>query len=219
MALAEGLLVAQRDLGMALLLFGSFVSTFYVATGRRDLIAIASVLTGIGAYSCYFYFDHVQTRVNNWLDPFQDYFGKGFQMCNSLFSLGNGGIDGTGLGLGQPYLIPDADTDFIFTAVAEEMGLIGAVGLILILMLLCARSFRVALNAPDEFGTILASGLASLWSWQSIIVMLGCTKMMPMTGITLPFVSRGGSSLVANAIIMAILWRISWPEEDEQNGA
>ena len=210
---AEGLLVLQKDLGMALLLFGLFTALFYIATGRKDLVAAGAVLTSAGAYVCYRYFDHVQTRVEVWLDPFKDPMNKGFQMFQGLYQLAAGGLDGTGLGLGMPYCTPDGDSDFIFNTIGEELGLIGLTAVILIIICLCSRAFRIALLANDGFGTILAAGLAVLWAWQSLIVMWGCTKMMPMTGVTLPFVSRGGSSLVANYIMMAILWRISWPEE------
>lgn len=212
MGAAEGLLVLQKDLGMALLLFGLFTALFYVATGRKDLVAVGAALTSAGAYICYSYFDHVQTRVEVWLDPFSDPVNKGFQMFQGLYQLASGGLDGTGLGLGMPYCTPDGDSDFIFNTIGEELGLIGLAALILIIICLCSRAFRISLLANDSFGTILAAGLAILWAWQSLIVMWGCTKMMPMTGVTLPFVSRGGSSLVANYIMMAILWRISWQE-------
>lgn len=214
---AEGLLVVQRDLGMALLLFGLFTALFYVATGRRDLVALGAVLTGTGAYFCYQIFGHVRERVENWLNPFAGT-DQCFQMFQGLYQLASGGFDGTGLGMGMPYCTPDSDSDFIFNTIGEELGLLGATAVVLLLTLLCVRAFRVALLANDDFGTILATGMAVLWAWQSLIVMWGCTKMMPMTGVTLPFVSRGGSSLVANFIMMAILWRISWPAKEVKDG-
>lgn len=209
MACAESILVIQRDLGMALLLFGIFVSMFYIATGRRDLIAIAAVLTATGAYYCWKFFDHVQVRVSCWLDPFAKAEKEGYQMCQALFSLASGGFDGTGLGLGMPFLVPSCFNDFIFVSIAEELGMLGAVALMLILLAFIVRCFYVAIIVQDEFGTILASGLASLFAWQSLMIMLGTTKVMPMTGITLPFVSQGGSSVVSSFVILGLIWQIS----------
>ena len=213
MAVAELLLVAQRDLGMALLLFGIFISMFYVPTGRRDIVALTFLLSGAGAYLCWKYFTHVQIRVANWLDPFAQYEDRGYQMCQALFSLGNAGLDGTGLGLSQAYRIPEVVNDFTFVALTEELGLLGIAALILGVVLLVARCFGVALRAQDEFGAILATGLASLFAWQSLIIMLGVTKMLPMTGITLPFVSAGGCSLLSSFMVLALVWII-----DAQDG-
>lgn len=209
MAFAEGILVVQKDLGMALLLFGIFLSMFYVATGRRDLIAIGGVLSAGGAWLCYKLFGHVRVRVGAWLDPFRDAQGEGYQMCHALYALANGGLDGTGLGLGSPYLVLESHTDFIFVAIAEELGMLGACALIVLFMLLVSRGFVVAMQVRDEFGTILAAGLSSLLAWQSLIIILGTTKLAPMTGITLPFVSYGGSSMLANFAALGLIWVIS----------
>ena len=134
-------------------------------------------------------------------------------MCQALFSLGNAGLDGTGLGLSQAYRIPEVVNDFTFVALTEELGLLGIAALILGVVLLVARCFGVALRAQDEFGAILATGLASLFAWQSLIIMLGVTKMLPMTGITLPFVSAGGCSLLSSFMVLALVWII-----DAQDG-
>ena len=214
MAIAEGVLVMQKDLGMALLLFGLFVAMFYVATGRRDLISIAAVLSSVGAYYCYKWFKHVQVRVASWLDPFADADLTGYQMCQAIYALANGGIDGTGLALGRPFLVPEAETDFIFVSVAEELGMLGAIAVLLILAMLVMRCFLTSMLVNDEFGTLLAAGFATLFAWQTLIIVLGTTKMMPMTGITVPFMSYGGTSLVSNFAILGIMWRVSAAQEE-----
>lgn len=212
-ACAEGVLVLQKDLGMALLLFGLFLSMFYVSTGRGDLVAVAAALSGVGSWLCYHLFGHVRIRVGAWLDPFADPHGQGYQMSQALYSLAAGGLDGAGLGRGRPFLVPEAYTDFIFVAVAEEWGMLGAVAVLVGFMLLVTRAFRVALEAGDEFGTLLAAGLATLVAWQTLIIVGGTVKLAPMTGITLPFMSYGGSSMVANFLILGLVWRISAARE------
>ncbi|MCR4783401.1 MAG: FtsW/RodA/SpoVE family cell cycle protein [bacterium] len=214
MAAAELILVAQRDLGMALLLFGIFIAMFYITTGRRDILLLTFVLSGGGAYFCWKYFSHVQVRVANWLDPFADAKDIGYQMCQAIFSLSNAGIDGTGLGLSKAYVIPEVVNDFTFVAITEEFGMLGCAALIVGLMILVSRSFAVAIKVQDEFGTILAAGLASLLAWQSLIIMLGDTKMIPMTGITLPFVSAGGCSLLSSFMVVALIWIIDASDVD-----
>ncbi|MBQ7528596.1 FtsW/RodA/SpoVE family cell cycle protein [bacterium] len=208
MAAAEFTLVIQRDLGMALLLFGIFISMFYVTSNRKDILACTFLLSSLGAYFCWKYFDHVQERVNNWLDPFCDYYDKGHQMCQAIFTLGNAGLDGTGLGLGGAHNIPIVINDFTFVAIVEEFGIFGASALIVAFILLAAHYFYVALKVKDEFGTILVTGLASMFAWQSIINMLGVTKSIPMTGIALPFVSAGGTSMVSCFVILSLIWVI-----------
>lgn len=208
MAVAELVLVAQRDLGAALLLFGIFIAMFFIATGRADIVAITAVLSSGGAYLCWKFFDHVQIRVSNWLDPFADIGNNGYQMCLALFCLNNAGFDGAGLGLGFSEVIPEVSNDFAFVAITEDFGLIGCTALILGVVILVERCFAAAMRAQDQFGVLLASGLASLFAWQSAIIMLGDTKIIPMTGITLPFVSAGGSSLASSFIILGIIWSI-----------
>lgn len=208
-AAAEGVLVLQKDLGMALLLFGLFLSMFFLSTGRRDLVALAAMLAGVGSWVCYHLFGHVRVRVGAWLDPFSDPHGQGYQMSQALYALASGGLDGSGLGMGRPFLVPEAYTDFIFVALAEEWGMLGALGLLMVYMMLVTRAFRVALAAGDEFGTLLAAGLATLVAWQTLILVGGTVQLAPMTGITLPFMSYGGSSMLANFLLLGILWRIS----------
>ena len=208
MAVAELVLVAQRDLGAALLLFGIFIAMFFVATGRADIVALTVLLSSGGAYACWKFFDHVQVRVANWLDPFADIGNNGYQMCLALFCLNNSGFDGAGLGMGYSEVIPEVSNDFAFIAITEDFGMIGCTALILGIVILVERCFAVAMRAQDQFGVLLASGLASLFAWQSAIIMLGDTKIIPMTGITLPFVSAGGSSLASSFIILGIIWAI-----------
>jgi cell division protein FtsW len=208
-AAGEGVLVLQKDLGMALLLFGVFVAMFYISTGRTDLVAASGVLFLAGAWVCYGLFDHVRTRVLMWLDPFSDAQDRGFQMVQALCALAWGGLDGTGLGLGRPDLIPEAHTDFVFVALGEELGLLGAVALLVAVMVLVARAFRIALTAGDEFGTLLAAGLGTLLAWQTLVIVGGTLKLVPMTGITLPFMSYGGSSMLANFLVLGLLWRMA----------
>jgi cell division protein FtsW (lipid II flippase) len=212
-ACAEGVLVLQKDLGMALLLFGLFLSMFYVSTGRVDLVAVAGVFSAFGSWLCYHLFGHVRVRVGAWLDPFADAHGQGYQMSQALYSLAAGGLDGAGLARGRPFLVPEAYTDFVFVAVAEEWGMLGAVAVLVGFMFLITRAFRIALRAGDEFGTLLASGLAILVAWQTLIIVGGTLKLAPMTGITLPFMSYGGSSMLANFLILGLLWRISAARE------
>lgn len=212
-AAAEGVLVLQKDLGMALLLFGLFLSMFFLATGRLDLVGVAGVLALAGGWFCYRLFGHVRVRVGAWLDPFADPQGEGYQMSQALYSLASGGVDGTGLGMGRPFLVPEAYTDFAFVAVSEELGMLGAVAVLVVFMALVTRAFRTALLAGDEFGTLLSAGLATLMAWQTLIIIGGTVKLAPMTGITLPFMSYGGSSMLANFLILGLLWRISAARE------
>jgi cell division protein FtsW len=143
------------------------------------------------------------------LDPFADPHGQGYQMSQALYALASGGLDGSGLGMGRPFLVPEAYTDFIFVAVAEEWGMLGALGVLMVYMMLVTRAFRIALWAGDEFGTLLAAGLATLVAWQTLILVGGTVQLAPMTGITLPFMSYGGSSMLANFLLLGILWRLS----------
>ncbi|MCE7870585.1 FtsW/RodA/SpoVE family cell cycle protein [bacterium CPR1] len=211
---AEGVLILQKDLGMALLFMGIFLTMFYMATGRTDLVLVAGFLFVLGAVAGLLAFSHVRVRVYAWLDPFADAQNTGYQMSQALFSLGWGGLFGTGLGMGEPNRVPEAATDFVFVALAEELGFVGAVAILIAFMLLVTRSFRVAMRAPDEFGTLLAGGLSVLIAWQSLILIAGTVKLIPMTGITLPFVSYGGSSMLASFVILALLTRISARREE-----
>lgn len=204
-------LFLERDLGSSLLFFGIVVVMLWVATGRGAYLALGVVLFGGGAFFGYRMFDHVQDRVAVWLNVFdpklvQD---EGYQLAQSLFALATGGIAGTGLGQGRPGFIPDAHTDFVFSALGEELGLLGAMALLLLFVLLIFRGLRAAVHSPDGFGQLLATGLATVLALQTFVIVGGVTRLIPLTGITLPFVSYGGSSLVANFVLLALLIRVS----------
>jgi cell division protein FtsW (lipid II flippase) len=201
----------EKDLGSSLLFFSIFLVMLYVATARIAYMAIGSVLFIGGAYLGYQAFSHVQSRVQVWLDVFNpDYIaGEGYQLSQSLFALATGGLFGTGLGRGRPDLIPEADTDFIFSVIGEELGLLGTAGVLVCFMLLVARGLRASLRTRDDFGQLLAAGLTAIFAIQTIIIIGGVTRALPLTGITLPFMSYGGSSLLSNFILIGLLIRIS----------
>jgi cell division protein FtsW (lipid II flippase) len=215
-ALAWGIslavLVFERDLGLSLLIFGIFVAMLYMATGRVAYVAVGGLLFGAGAFASWTVFSHVQTRVAIWLDPFADAQGSGFQLVQSLFALGTGGIAGVGWGQGNPELIPDVPTDFIFAAIGEELGLLGTTALLLLYFLLAGRGFAIALRARDDFSRLLAAGLTFVFALQVFVIVGGVTRLIPLTGITLPLVSYGGSSLLANYVLIALLILVSADE-------
>lgn len=203
-------LVFQRDLGSSLLFFGLFVAMLYVATERRSWIVIGLLLFCGGAYLAYLMFGHVQARVLLWLHPFSEAALKvSDQLVLGLQGMGSGGLFGTGLGRGHPELTYFAESDFIFPSFAEELGLIGAMALLLLYALLVERGLRTAIGARDGFGKLLAVGLSFSVALQCFVVVGGVTRVIPLTGLTMPFLSQGGSSLVANWVVVAILLRIS----------
>jgi cell division protein FtsW (lipid II flippase) len=208
-AVSMGVLVFQRDLGTALLFFGLFISLLYVATERRSWLFIGGVLFVIGATLAYFAFAHVQERFAVWLHPFDDPAGRSFQIVQSLFGLASGGVLGTGLGIGNPQFVPFAKTDFIMATAGEELGLTGVFAILLVYAMLAQRGFRTAIAARDAFGTLLAGGLSIVIVLQVFIVVGGVTRLIPLTGLTTPFLSYGGSSLIANWVIIALLMRVS----------
>ena len=207
--ISVGVMVFEKDLGTSLLLYASFLVMVYVATDRLSWVVIGLTLFAMGSVAAYFLFDHVQTRVQMWLDPFSDPDGAGFQMTQSLFSFATGGVFGTALGNGQPGTIPAASTDFIIAAIGEELGLVGLAGVLMLYTILIIRGLRTAVAVRDSFGKLLAAGLASTLAIQLFIVVGGVTKLIPMTGLTTPWMSYGGSSLLANYVLLAILVRIS----------
>jgi cell division protein FtsW (lipid II flippase) len=205
-----GVLVFERDLGSSLLFFGLFVAMLYVATERRSWIAIGMVLFAAGAYVAYRLFGHVQQRVLLWLHPFsQQALAVSDQLVRGLFGMANGGLLGTGLGRGRPDLTYFAESDFIVPSFAEELGLAGLFALLLLYLLFIERGFRTALGVRDGYGKLLATGLAFTVAIQCFVVVGGVTRVIPLTGLTMPFLSYGGSSLVANWAILALLLRIS----------
>ena len=204
-----GILIFQRDLGLSLLFFGVFVVLLYVATGRLFYVAAGVLLFGSGAWFAYSTFAHVQTRIAIWLDVWSRVQTDGYQLAQSLFALGTGGIAGVGWGQGRPDFIPFVETDFIFSAFGEELGLLGTTALLLAYFLLVGRGFSIAVRCRDDFGTLLAAGLSILFALQVFVIVGGVTRLIPLTGLTLPFASYGGSSLLANYILIALLVRIS----------
>lgn len=202
-------MIALRDLGSSLLLFTLFVVMFYIATSKTAYVLIGMVLFSGGAVASWRFFSHVQRRVDIWFDPFTDAKGAGFQIAEAAFALADGGLTGTGLGQGTPSKIPFAATDMIFAAFGEELGLVGATAVLVTFLFFVGAGFRVATNARSPFETLLAAGLTALLGFQAFIIIGGILRVLPLTGVTLPFVSYGGSSLISNYIILAILVRIS----------
>jgi cell division protein ftsW len=204
--------VVQRDLGSALLFFGIAVSMTYMATGRKSYVALAfAFFLGAAALS-YSFFSHVRVRFNIWLDPWSDPSGSAYQVVQSLFALGSGGVWGAGFAHGHPNLIPEVHTDFIFAAIAEELGLLGSLGVMLVFALFFYRAVRIALACREETRMLLAAGIAVVFLLQAFIIIAGVTKFLPLTGITLPFVSYGGSSMIASFMLLGILTVLSKKE-------
>ncbi len=211
--LSLAIVVFETDLGSALLFFTIFVVMLYVTTGRWSYVLIAVVLLVLGAIACYFLFRHVRVRFDIWLDPFADAKGQGYQLVQSLFSLADGGLFGTGMGkglaggnLGVP-AIPVVESDFIFSAIGEELGLLGASAILLLFMLFAIRGFATAARAKSDLAAFTAVGLTTAVCFQAFLIVAGVTRLLPLTGVTLPFMSQGGSSLIASFIIVGLLLR------------
>lgn len=201
--------VFGKDLGTALLFFGIFLTMLFVATGRRSYVLIGLILFVAGSVVAYQLFGHVARRVDVWIDPWADPSGAGFQIIRALYAFGRGGLFGEGLGQGLPTSIPYVSTDFMFAAVAEELGLVGAFALLGLTMALVFRGLRIAVLARDDFSSMLAVGLTVSLGLQTLIIVSGNLKLIPLTGITFPFLSYGGSSLLASFLIVGLLLSIS----------
>jgi cell division protein FtsW (lipid II flippase) len=202
-------LVIEKDLGASLIFFGIFITMLYISTSNLKYI-----LSGIGAFLgggvlSYLMFSHIRIRFKIWIDPWKYINGSGYQICQSLIAIATGGLFGTGIGLGHPYLIPEAHNDFIFAAICEELGLLGGIALILLYLMLIYRGLRTALHARDGYSMLVAVGISSMIAFQVFVIIGGVIKLIPLTGITLPFVSYGGSSMILNFASLGVLQKIS----------
>lgn len=207
--IAMVMFILQRDMGAALLYFGIAIIMTYMVSGRLSYVIMGIILFLIGSVICYKLYSHIQTRVDIWLNPWSDPAGRAYQIVQSLFALGSGGIMGSGLTYGFPTMIPEVHTDFIFAAIGEEMGLMGAGAVLLIYIIMVYRAFRTSLLSIMPFSMMVAGGLAVSMALQIFLIIGGVTKFFPLTGITLPFISYGGSSIVSNFILLGMLFAIS----------
>lgn len=204
--LALGLL---KDLGTIALLLFVTIGTLYVATGRLRFVLGGIALLAFTGFLGYQMFDHVETRIDVWLNPFDDPEGSGYQTAQALYAIQAGGVTGEGLGRGTPDVIPAVPTDYIFSAIGEELGLAGALGVVLLFVLLLFSGLRIAVRAPDDYGRLLAFSISLLIGVQAFVIIAGNLGLIPTTGITLPFVSYGGSSILVNFVLVGLLLGIS----------
>ncbi len=211
-AVSELTLAGQRDLGMALLFFGVFLALFYEATGRTRWVGAIILSAVFGATACYWKFSHIQVRFQAWWNPWPHADGTGYQLTQGLFSMAAGGWLGTGIGAGQPWMVPEAATDFIFTAMVEELGSICGLAIIVAQALLFLVITQASRGPRDPFARLLLIGIGVTGAWQTIIVLFGILQLAPMTGLTLPFVSYGGSSVVASFVALGIAQRLTQPD-------
>ncbi len=212
--IAVGIVIVQRDLGAALLLFSVFLALLYIATRRLSYVILGLLLAIMAAALLYGAFDHVRTRIDIWLDPWSDPTGAGYQVIRALQAFARGGVLGTGLGAGLPALgsvpaIPLMHSDFVFAALGEELGLLGVVAIIGCYLIVAERGLRIAAGAPDDFQSLLAAGLTLVVVIQAGLIMAADLRLVPLTGVTLPFVSYGGSSVLTNGLVVGLLLALS----------
>jgi cell division protein FtsW (lipid II flippase) len=207
------IIVAQRDLGTGLLIFGMFVATLYIATGKTGWVLIGVILAVGGAVAASYVLPYVRGRFDAWLGAFDpelyDAAGGSFQLVNGIFGLAHGGLLGTGLGLGRPYLTPVSQSDYIIPSLGEELGLVGLFAILCLYLVFVARGLRIGVAGQDDFGKLLAVALSFTLALQVFIMVGGVTRLIPLTGLTTPFLAAGGSSLLANWLIVGIILRIS----------
>jgi cell division protein FtsW len=208
-AASVGLLVFEKDVGISLLFIAVSLLMLYMATGRITYIILGGLLFLTGFPVLYQLFPHVRSRIEGWVDPWSDPSGQGYQITQSIFNIADGGLTGNGLGEGFAQTIPEVHTDFIFSAVAGELGLLGATALLLVFLIFVYRGMKIALLVEDTASKLLAGGLTSVLALQTIIIVGGVTKAIPLTGLGLPFVSYGGSSVVGNFILTGLLLVVS----------
>ncbi|MFG6503657.1 FtsW/RodA/SpoVE family cell cycle protein [Microbacterium sp. P05] len=208
-----GIIILQRDLGTGLLIFGMFVAMLYVATGKTSWVLIGVGLALAGAVLASQVLTYVSWRFSNWLDAFNpeviNRTGGSFQLVQGIFGLAQGGLIGTGLGQGRPYITPVAESDYIIPSLGEELGLVGLFAILALYMVFASRGIRIGVAGQDDFGKLLATGLSFTIALQVFIMVGGVTRLIPLTGLTTPFLAAGGSSLIANWLIVALLLRIS----------
>ena len=207
-----GFLILQREWGIMLLFFSAYMVMEYIFEGDFKILAGNFLLACGGCYVGYLVMNHIQVRVQTWLDPWADITGRGYQITQSLFAIASGGFFGTGLGQGRPGYIPEVHSDFIFSAICEELGLFGGFAIIMLFFIFTYRGIKIALKLPDGFDKCVATGITVMFGLQTFIIVGGVIKMIPLTGVTLPFISYGGSSLLSSFISLGILQAISAKE-------
>lgn len=211
-------LFMQRDLGTALIFYLIFFAIQYVYEKNRKIIFYDVIFAIAGAFIGYFLFDHVKVRVETWLDPWAYIDDKGYQITQSLFAIASGGFFGTGIGLGHPDVIPEVHTDFIFSAICEEMGIFTGIAIIMLFLILVYRGFKIAFQQENKFFRIVAFGISCMFGFQCFIILGGVIKLIPLTGVTLPFISYGGSSMISSFIALGILQVASEELDIEEEG-
>lgn len=210
-------LVLEKDLGSSLLFFSLFMILLYVATGKLIYPAIGGAMFALGSFASFLLFSHLRTRIDIWINPWSDPSGKGFQVIQSMIAFATGGLFGGGLGQGEAGVIPAVTTDFIFSAIGEETGMIGTIGIVLLFLLIISRGMRIAVETKNTFGKLLAVALTTSLGFQAFVIIAGVTKLAPLTGVTLPFISYGGSSLLANLLLIGLLVKITTENHEHEH--